>query len=582
MRTDWQALGDMRHGKRAKDGKTATGRNGLLALVAATSLSGVALAGAAQAQDLSYNSKYASIVVDAQSGEVLYAARADSVRYPASLTKIMTLYMVFDALARGDIKPTDTITVSQRAASQAPVKVYLKAGDTIDVDTAMRLAAMYSANDMAEALAEKVGGTEERFAAMMTIKAKELGMTQTNFVNANGLPDARQLSSARDLAILARAVMRDYPQYYSYFDLNTVSYRGRTYYNHNPLHGMPGVDGMKTGYTNAAGQNLVASQVKNGHRLIAVMLGAADKQQRREHVTELLSVGFDVIDRRSHGETIQVAQNEFTHAMDMPVRGSNGPQTYSQFASNDKQFSDKPLSDDELRDALDGSEQANATDVDVQKASAQIKAPLVVQTLTQLGQAPAPSPVMPAAPASSDATPSTPVPYAAVKAAVQPPSYAPVVVAQADDDKPAKAAAKPLNKSEANLAAAVEANRKAGTLKASATLKPAIKTVASKDDDSDDDDKSVKGKKGKKKKNPEAVWSIQVGAFKEKSLATDWVKSVKNRFDEALADSSSQVSKNENGWYRTRFAELTKEQATKACKSMTAKRLDCMVIKPEA
>ncbi len=567
MRTYGQALDKTGQGKRAG----LKGRGRIAALFAATALTAAA-AGGVQAGDLSNSSRYAAIVVDAQSGEVLYAARADSARYPASLTKIMTLYMVFDALAKGDIRPTDTITVSARAASQAPVKVYLKAGDTLDVDTAMRLAAMYSANDMAEALAEKVGGTEERFAAMMTVKAKELGMTQTNFVNANGLPDPRQLSSARDLAILARAVMRDFPQYYSYFDLNSVTFRGRTYYNHNPLHGMAGVDGMKTGYTNAAGQNLVASQVKGNHRLVAVMLGAADKQQRREHVTELLSVGFDVIDRRDRGEVIAIAQNEFARALDMP-RMSTG---YTQFASNDHQFSDQ-----ELRETLEGSEQANAQDVDVQKASAQVKAPLVVQTLIQTPQAQAAAFATPSQDVPDNATPSAPVPYAAVKAAIQPPSYQPVQTVDASEDtKPVKAAPKPVvNKSEANLAAAVEANRKASAQKP-LTKAEARKQLASKDDSDDDDDAPTKGKKGKKAKK-EAAWSIQVGAFKEKSLASDWVRSVKMRFDDALAESKSEISKNENGWYRTRFAALTKEQATKACRSMEAKRLDCMVIKPE-
>ncbi len=583
MRTDGQALGMMGQGKQT--GLKGKGR--MAALFAATAIAAVS-AVTAQAGDLSYNSRYAAIVVDAQSGEVLYAARADSARYPASLTKIMTLYMVFDALAKGDIRPTDTITVSARAASQAPVKVYLRAGDTIDVDTAMRLAAMYSANDMAEALAEKVGGTEERFAAMMTIKAKELGMTQTNFVNANGLPDPRQLSSARDLAILARAVMRDFPQYYSYFDLNSVTYRGRTYYNHNPLHGMAGVDGMKTGYTNAAGQNLVASQVKGNHRLVAVMLGAADKQQRREHVTELLSIGFDVSERRDHGEVIAVAQNEFARALDMPRMSTS----YTQFASNDRQFSDQ-----ELRETLEGSEQANAQDVDVQKASAQVKAPLVVQTLTQVQQAQAVQAQPPAQSASlaspsqdipDTVTPPAPVPYAAVKAAIQPPSYQPVRTADiSDDPKPVKASVKTVNKSEANLAAAVENNRKAladkttgdKTSKAEARKQQ----LASKNDSDDDSDAPAKCKKGKKcKKEKEPGWSIQVGAFKEKSLASDWVKSVKMRFDDALAESRSEISKNENGWYRTRFAALTKDQATKACKSMEAKRLDCMIIKPEA
>ncbi len=570
MRTNGQALGQIGQGKRT--GLKGKGR--MAAFFAATALTAVSAA-AAHAGDLSYNSRYAAIVVDAQSGEVLYAARADSARYPASLTKIMTLYMVFDALAKGDIRPTDTITISARAASQAPVKVYLKAGDTIDVDTAMRLAAMYSANDMAEALAEKVGGTEERFAAMMTIKAKELGMTQTNFVNANGLPDPRQLSSARDLAILARAVMRDFPQYYSYFDLNSVTYRGRTYYNHNPLHGMAGVDGMKTGYTNAAGQNLVASQVKGNHRLVAVMLGAADKQQRREHVTELLSIGFDVTERRDHGEVIAVAQNEFARALDMPRMSTS----YTQYASNDRQFSDQ-----ELRETLEGSEQANAQDDNVQKASAQVKAPLVVQTLTQVQQAQA---AMPSQDIPDDATPAAPVPYTAVKAAIQPPSYAPIKTADvADDPKPVKASVKVVNKSEANLAAAVENNRKSLADKTVADRKSktdAKKQLASRDDSDDDDAAPAKCKKGKKcKKEKEPGWSIQVGAFKEKALASDWVKSVKMRFDDALAESRSEISKNENGWYRTRFAALTKDQATKACKSMEAKRLDCMVIKPEA
>ncbi len=572
MRTCGQALGDLGQGDQAKVKR----KGRMAALFAATALAATA-ACAANAGDLSYNSRYAAIVVDAQSGEVLYAARADSARYPASLTKIMTLYMVFDALSRGTIRPDDTITVSARAASQAPVKVYLKAGDTIDVDTAMRLAAMYSANDMAEALAEKVGGTEERFAAMMTIKAKELGMTQTNFVNANGLPDPRQLSSARDLAILARAVMRDFPQYYSYFDLPSVTYRGRTYYNHNPLHGMPGVDGMKTGYTNAAGQNLVASQVKGNHRLVAVMLGAADKQQRREHVTELLSIGFDVMDRRDHGEVIQVAQNEFARALDMPSMSTNAVQ----YASNDRQFSDQ-----ELRETLEGSEQANAQDDNVQKASAQVKAPLVVQTLTQTPQAQAAALATPSQDFPDNATPAAPVPYAAVKAAIQPPAYQPVKTAQvasADSEaRPAaavKATAKPVNKSEANLAAAVENNRKSLAAQKAADKKQ----LASRDDSDDDDAAPVKCKKGRKcKKEKEPGWSIQVGAFKEKSLASDWVKSVKMRFDDALAESRSEISKNENGWYRTRFAALTKEQATKACKSMEAKRLDCMVIKPDA
>ena len=459
----------------------------------------------AAAQDLTDNARYAAIVVDAQSGEVFYAQRADSARYPASLTKIMTLYMAFDALAQGKLKPTDQITMSARAASQAPVKVYLKAGDTIDVDTAMRLIALYSANDLSVALAEKVGGTEERFAAMMTIKAQELGMTQTRFVNANGLPDPRQLSSARDLAILARAVMRDYPQYYDYFNLPSQEFRGRTYVNHNPLRSMQGVDGMKTGYTNAAGYNLVASGVQNGHRLIAVMLGGSNKTQRREHVTALMNTGFDVIARRNRGERIEVAQNEFTRAMDAEARMPDGPQPYTILADNG-QLANSPLSDAQLRETLASSEQANATDDNVQRASSTIKAPAVVQTLSA---------------ATNTA--------ALVKK--------PAVKVAAADKTPAKS-------KKAQLA--------------------------------------EKAAKGKKKKDPTAVYSIQIGAFKDKSLASDWAKKMKTKFNTHLATGTAQISRNENGWYRTRFATLTKAQASAACKSISAKHLDCMVIKPDA
>ena len=400
------------------------GGTGVFALAVAAASSTLVSASAAKAEDLSDNNRYAGIVVDAVSGEVMYSERADSARYPASLTKIMTLYMVFDALERGDIKPDDMITISSHASSQAPVKVYLRPGDEIDVDTAMRLAAMYSANDMAVALAEKVAGNEQRFAAMMTVKAQELGMTHTHFVNANGLPDPRQISSARDLAILARAVMRDFPQYYSYFDLNSVAYRGHTYYNHNPLHGMPGVDGMKTGYTNAAGQNLVASQVKGGHRLIAVMLGADSKEQRRETVTELLDVGFNVEGRRDHGEVITVAQGEFDHALAM-----GHAYNYTMLASNSQPTAARPLTDAELRDTLQGSEQANATDSNVVQAKATVEAPALAQALTNqalTAQAaavpaatPAPMPVNQAPAIQADGTPTTPVPYTQLAAVSQ-------------------------------------------------------------------------------------------------------------------------------------------------------------------
>jgi D-alanyl-D-alanine carboxypeptidase len=256
--------------------------------------------------------KYAAIVVDANSGEVLYAKRADSPRYPASITKVMTLYLVFEALAEGRLKTSDMITVSPRAAAQAPTKLGLRAGEQITVDDAIRSLCTLSANDMAVALAERLGGSEARFAALMTLRAQELGMVNTRFVNANGLPDSRQISTARDIALMSRAVMRDYPQYYSYFGTQQFTFRSRTIKNHNGLLGkMPGVDGLKTGYTNASGYNLAASAVRGGRRLIAVVLGGSSTAARDNNVEDLLVTGFDVLARRDRGEKITLAQNLF-------------------------------------------------------------------------------------------------------------------------------------------------------------------------------------------------------------------------------------------------------------------------------
>jgi D-alanyl-D-alanine carboxypeptidase len=292
-------------------------RRVLIALAfAAGALAPISVAPAyAQVPYLSLNSqpKYAAIVVDANSGEVLFENRSDSPRYPASITKVMTLYLAFEALAEGRMKLTDRITVSPRAAAMAPTKLGLRAGEQISVDDAMRALAVQSANDMAVALAEKMGGTEARFAALMTLRGQELGMANTRFVNASGLPDSRQISTARDIAIMSRAVMRDYPQYYSYFGTQQFAFRGRTMRNHNGLLGkMPGVDGLKTGYTNASGFNLTASAVRNGRRLIAVVLGGSSTASRDSNVEDLLLTGFDVLAKREHGDkTATIAKSLF-------------------------------------------------------------------------------------------------------------------------------------------------------------------------------------------------------------------------------------------------------------------------------
>ncbi|MDB5445755.1 MAG: Serine-type D-Ala-D-Ala carboxypeptidase [Phenylobacterium sp.] len=254
-------------------------------------------------------SKYASIVVDAKSGEVLYSNHADSPRYPASLTKMMTLYLAYEALASGKLRLEDRIVFSPHAAAQAPTKLGVAPGDSITVAEAIQGMAILSANDAAMAMAEKLGGTEGRFSALMTLRAQELGMQNTRFVNPNGLPDSRQISSARDLAILSRALMRDYPQYYHYFSQAGFSFRGRWINGHNHLLGR-GIDGLKTGYTRTSGFNIAISGVRENRRLVVVVMGGPSIAARDQNAEDLLVTGFDVMSRRARGDmSVTVAQN---------------------------------------------------------------------------------------------------------------------------------------------------------------------------------------------------------------------------------------------------------------------------------
>ncbi|MBN04445.1 D-alanyl-D-alanine carboxypeptidase family protein [Ponticaulis sp.] len=247
--------------------------------------------------------RYASIVIDMGSGQVLHDRFADSPRYPASLTKVMTLYMVFNALDNGELTLDEQLPVSRRASQAPPSRLGLAPGDTISVQDAILALVTKSANDVAVVVAERLGGSESRFAALMTVQARALGMQNTRFYNAHGLPDTRQISTARDLAILAQSMMEDHPNHYAYFATQEFRYRSTTYRNHNRLLGVvPGVDGIKTGYTRASGYNLMATAQRDGNRVIAVMLGGATSRARNTHVTELLEAAFTAIDMTGPAE----------------------------------------------------------------------------------------------------------------------------------------------------------------------------------------------------------------------------------------------------------------------------------------
>ena len=244
--------------------------------------------------------KYASIIIDHDTLEVLHARKIDSARYPASLTKMMTLYLTFDALNRGEIRLDEKMHISANAARTPPVKLGLKAGQTITVNEAIQALAVRSANDAAVVLAERLGGSEAEFANQMTTKAKALGMRSTIFQNPHGLPNPAQTSTARDMAKLAEALLRNHPSYYPYFSQREFAYRGRVYRNHNALLGtVEGVDGFKTGYTRASGYNLVLSAERNGRRVIAVVMGGASGKSRNQHMSDLIERGFTVLNQKN-------------------------------------------------------------------------------------------------------------------------------------------------------------------------------------------------------------------------------------------------------------------------------------------
>lgn len=276
--------------------------------VAAALCAGMIALGAAPA----LAEKYAAFVMDARTGEVLHQDNADEIRHPASLTKMMTLYLTFEALDSGKLSLDQRLPVSSVAESMAPTKLGVRAGQTLMVEHAILGLVTKSANDAAVVLAEAIGGTESQFAEMMTRRARQLGMRSTVFRNASGLPNDDQVTTARDFAMLGRALVQDHPKYYPYFARRSFAYGGRNLPNHNRLMSRyDGMDGIKTGYINASGFNLVGSAVRDGRRLVAVVMGGKSAVARDNRMAALLDDAFSR-GRRSDPDAPVVARAEPT------------------------------------------------------------------------------------------------------------------------------------------------------------------------------------------------------------------------------------------------------------------------------
>src|SRR5450631_3229351 len=243
----------------------------------------------------SYEPSTSSIVVDANSGAVMQATNADSPRHPASLTKIMTLYLLFERLEAGKIKMATEMAVSAHAAAQAPSKLGLKPGETIGVETAIRAIVTKSANDVAVIVAEALAGSETDFARLMTAKAHALDMTHTTYRNASGLPEDQQITTARDQAILGRAIQDRFPKYYTYFSTRTFAFRGKMVRNHNHLLGnVDGVDGIKTGYIHDSGFNIVTSVRRGNRHIVAVVFGGRTANARDARMRSLIDNNVNI------------------------------------------------------------------------------------------------------------------------------------------------------------------------------------------------------------------------------------------------------------------------------------------------
>jgi D-alanyl-D-alanine carboxypeptidase len=265
----------------------------LVGLISASSL-GTGAALAAKKAAAPYAPPYSELVVDARTGKTLYAVNPDAPRHPASITKVMTLYLLFEELESGRLTLGSQIKISPWAAKQAPSKLGLSPGDTISVEDAIKAVVTKSANDIAVAIAEQIGGSEANFADLMTRKAHALGMAHTNYANASGLPNPRQITTARDLVTLGKTLQQRFPKYFAYFSLRSFDYDGSTIANHNKLLGrVDGVDGIKTGYTQTSGFNLLTSVHSDDKALLAVILGGRSGPSRDRRMAELIDTYID-------------------------------------------------------------------------------------------------------------------------------------------------------------------------------------------------------------------------------------------------------------------------------------------------
>ncbi|MBB3140462.1 serine hydrolase [Halomonas organivorans] len=472
------------------------------------------------------NPRYAGIVIDADTHEILYAENADAPRYPASLTKMMTLYLLFEAIEGRSMSLGQPLPVSAAAAAMPATKLYLKPGESIPVETAIESLIVTSANDVAVVVAEALGGSERHFARMMTQQARELGMRHTTFRNASGLPDDAQVTTARDMAVLARRLMLDFPQYYHYFSLQRFTWRGKTHRGHNRLlANYPGTDGLKTGFIRASGFNVATSAVHDGRRMLSVVMGGFSAASRDEHMADLLNRGFA---RAALADGHNwLARTAISNERLMPLPARPMPPPRGQMLASLETSVPAPTPRVAAPRTVSPAPAASEPTPQAAPSVASVPGPVVSESAPRVASsvASAPGPVV-------SEPPSTPAAVAR-EAAVPSPDEAIVAAA-------------------ATPAAAGDAG-----VRRADPLRPMI----------DQNEPAVGG------------WGVQVGAFSDAEHARRLADRAAERLATELADARVAVPRVEGaGVYRARLVDLHEGQARQACQRLQAQGMDCMVV----
>jgi D-alanyl-D-alanine carboxypeptidase len=499
----------------------------------------------------SYNPPYAAIVVDARNGAVLHAANPDAKRFPASLTKVMTLYLLFERLEAGKISLDTQMPVSEEASMQAPTKLGLKPGDTLKVEDAIKGLVTKSANDASVVVAEALAGDEDEFARMMTRKARALGMRNTTYKNANGLPNEDQITTARDQALLGIAIQERFPKYYRYFSLASFVYRGHSIRNHNRLLGqVEGVDGIKTGFTRDSGFNLLSSVKRGPRQIVAVVLGGRSAASRDARMRSLIAEHIDDASTKSPAAPVVASASE-PPKFEAPARPQTPP--------------------------LEAMARSHETTAAIAPGSTAPLTPVKVKTVTvrllstkhaadPASAAAKPEPVRTAAPG----TPSqeeTLVASLAAAAPIEtarpspPPLAKPAVLGKFTAREPAAPAAKAeqakAEQTKAEPAKAEHTKTAAKTEEASIASAPSRRAARS-------------------------GWVIQVGAYEDESEAKQHLSSAKSKVSGMLQKAEPYIERTVKGgktYYRARFAGFDHDQAEALCKRLKREDIVCMAVR---